>query len=235
MRNLKKFLTICGAGCLLWGLNSDSNIENNNHPILLDQESVEQWSLEMDGFLKKFIHQARFAQLAKPHRLNEKEVFEFFSIYLRGAESVNKKELSRHFLFLCKKYQMDPALVLGIIFVESRFNLKALSPVGARGLMQVMPDTARYISQRTGILYEKKEDLYDPFLSLTLGIYYLSYLRDKFENNLYLTLMAYNMGPNRIVKDINSGKRGYDFQSEVHKNSYYQLILDALEKFNFET
>jgi soluble lytic murein transglycosylase len=88
-------------------------------------------------------------------------------------------------------------LVAGVIRQESAFNPRATSRVGARGLMQLMPETARETAHRLGITY-RPEDLYDPEVSLRLGTAYLRELLDDFHGNLELALAGYNGGPNRI-------------------------------------
>ncbi len=90
-------------------------------------------------------------------------------------------------------------LVAGVIRQESAFNPRATSRVGARGLMQLMPDTARETARRLGLSYHP-QDLYDPRISLRLGTAYLRELLDDFHGNLELALAGYNGGPNRIER-----------------------------------
>ncbi len=88
-------------------------------------------------------------------------------------------------------------LIAGIIRQESAFDPRATSPVGARGLMQLMPGTARDVSRKVGIPY-RPERLYDPGLSVRLGSTYFRELLDRFDGNVELALAGYNGGPNRI-------------------------------------
>ena len=88
-------------------------------------------------------------------------------------------------------------LVAGIIRQESAFDPRATSPVGARGLMQLMPATARELSQKAGVSYQP-ERLYEPDLSVRLGTSYVRELLDAFDGNVELALAGYNGGPNRI-------------------------------------
>jgi soluble lytic murein transglycosylase-like protein len=98
----------------------------------------------------------------------------------------------------CAAEQHLPSwLVAGVIRQESAFNPRATSRVGARGLMQLMPDTARETARRLGLSYHP-QDLYDPQVSLRLGTAYLRELLDDFHGNLELALAGYNGGPNRI-------------------------------------
>jgi soluble lytic murein transglycosylase len=90
-------------------------------------------------------------------------------------------------------------LIAGIIRQESAFDPRASSPVGARGLMQLMPLTAREMAQKVGVPYAP-ERLYDPGTSLRLGSVYFRELLDRFGGNVELALASYNGGPNRIQR-----------------------------------
>jgi len=84
---------------------------------------------------------------------------------------------------------VDPTLVKAVMKAESNFNSQAVSPKGAQGLMQLMPDTARHMS-----VY----DPFDPDDNIRGGTKYLRLLDDTFQGNLELILAAYNAGPNRV-------------------------------------
>jgi soluble lytic murein transglycosylase-like protein len=88
-------------------------------------------------------------------------------------------------------------LIAGIIRQESAFDPRATSPVGARGLMQLMPGTAREVSRKVGVAY-RPERLYDPEVSVRLGSTYFRELLDRFDGNVELALAGYNGGPSRI-------------------------------------
>ncbi len=91
------------------------------------------------------------------------------------------------------------SLVAGIIRQESAFDERATSPVGARGLMQVMPLTAQEVSRKVGIPY-RPESLYDPEVSVQLGSFYFGELLRRFDGNVELALAGYNGGPNRMYR-----------------------------------
>jgi soluble lytic murein transglycosylase-like protein len=88
-------------------------------------------------------------------------------------------------------------LVLGVIRQESAFDLNATSSAGARGLMQVMPATARELAGKLGLPYSEAH-LYDPDYSVQLGTSYLRQMLDMFDGEVDLALAGYNAGPYRI-------------------------------------
>jgi hypothetical protein len=86
---------------------------------------------------------------------------------------------------------VDPALVRAVIKTESNFNRWAVSPKGARGLMQLIPETGR----RYGV-----QDFFDPRQNVEGGVQYLKFLLEKFNGNLDLSLAAYNAGENLVER-----------------------------------
>ncbi|MCX7635931.1 MAG: transglycosylase SLT domain-containing protein [Syntrophales bacterium] len=90
-----------------------------------------------------------------------------------------------------EKYNMDPALIKAVIKAESNFNHRAVSPKGARGLMQLMPQTAHAL---------QVEDTFHPENNIEGGTRYLRYLMRLFRGDLSLALAAYNAGENAVIK-----------------------------------
>jgi soluble lytic murein transglycosylase-like protein len=89
---------------------------------------------------------------------------------------------------------IDPALIFSLIRQESSFNPKATSPVGARGLMQVMPNTARRVERKRNL------DLYDPVTNIRIGSKYLHILRNQHDGDYSRLIASYNAGPNNTKK-----------------------------------
>jgi len=104
---------------------------------------------------------------------------------------------------------LDPLLVLAVIKVESGFRNNAVSPVGARGIMQIMPATGKFLSETISGAHESRtrefspDHLHDPVFNIKLGVYYLNGLKKRFRN-LSLALLAYNLGPSEMQNRLDN-------------------------------
>ncbi|PHM19847.1 MAG: lytic transglycosylase [Curvibacter sp. PD_MW3] len=92
---------------------------------------------------------------------------------------------------------LDPAYVYGLIRQESRFIMDAQSSVGASGLMQVMPATARWTAKRIGLTDFKPQQITDRDTNIAIGTGYLKLVLDSFDGSMPLAAAAYNAGPSR--------------------------------------
>lgn len=99
-------------------------------------------------------------------------------------------------------YRVDRAMIYALMRQESAFNPQATSPVGARGLMQLMPATAGFIAGDKRLAHKGVEELYDPTLNITLGQRYVGHLlADKgIVNDMIVMTAAYNGGPGNVAK-----------------------------------
>jgi soluble lytic murein transglycosylase-like protein len=89
------------------------------------------------------------------------------------------------------KYDLDPALVAAVVETESRFRTRARSQVGAKGLMQLMPRTGRWMGAR---------NLYDPEQNVDAGAKYLQYLSRRFDGDQTKIIAAYNAGEGNVKR-----------------------------------
>jgi len=105
--------------------------------------------------------------------------------------SADTLPFNEHIMAAAQKYDIDAALIRAIIWVESSDNPQAVSRRGAKGLMQLMPSTARSL----GI-----EDCFDPAMNIDGGVRYFRYLLDRFEGDEALALAAYNAGSRYVRK-----------------------------------
>jgi len=112
------------------------------------------------------------------------------------------EELAADIYDIAREENIEPKLAYGLVKTESTFDERAVSHVGARGLTQVMPRTARWLIPGTST-----EDLYNRQTNLRLGFRYLDQMIDKYKGNVRLALLAYNRGPGTVDKVL---KRGGD-------------------------
>ena len=99
-----------------------------------------------------------------------------------------------------QEYQLDPYLVLAVIWAESSFRPEIHSRVGAMGLMQIMPSTGEWIAGKLGIEDFEAEMLLEPQTNIRIGCWYLHYLEQQFGKNEVKILAGYNAGPNNVKK-----------------------------------
>lgn len=105
-----------------------------------------------------------------------------------------------------ERHGLDPLLVAAVIRVESRFRPDATSSVGARGLMQILPETGRWIAARMGLKPFHPDDLFRPEVNIEVGTWYLAHLRAEFGGNLVAALAAYNGGRNNVRAWLDAGR-----------------------------
>ncbi len=105
-----------------------------------------------------------------------------------------------------KEFEVDPYLVCSIIWVESKYNVKAVSDKGAIGLMQIMPETGSWIAEKIDFEQYEQDNLSNPSINIRLGCWYLSYLDDRFGGKVTHISAAYNGGPNRVAQWIDDDR-----------------------------
>lgn len=161
--------------------------------------------------------------------MSEEEVAAVFRDHLDVFPRSKTRALARHLLSLCHQYRFDPAFVLSMIHVESTFRVRVVSYAGAIGLMQLMPRTAAMVAKKFGIRYTGARSLTDPFTNLSLGIAYLSVLRDRYRGESpYLYVAAYNLGPTKL--DSLRKQEGF---RPVDTKKYYEKIRGGMHRLRY--
>ncbi|MBU2591541.1 MAG: lytic transglycosylase domain-containing protein [Nitrospinae bacterium] len=130
-------------------------------------------------------------------------------IYKAKGNSIDEEELyglSEIILAESSKYDIDPLLLLAIIETESSFSNSAVSNKNARGLMQIVPETAKAIALKEEIEWEGYKTLHTPATNIRIGTYYFKKLLRRFDGDVSLALAAYNNGPTRVAKLIRDGE-----------------------------
>jgi soluble lytic murein transglycosylase len=141
--------------------------------------------------------------------------------------------LKRFEVLKAQASRVDPLLVASLIRQESGFNERARSPAGAKGLMQLMPDTARRMERGA------QRRLFDPNTNIRLGVRYFYGLIDRFAGDAELALAGYNAGPDRVDEwkrryttenrmlflDLIPFKETRDYVALISRNYYWYLSL----------
>jgi soluble lytic murein transglycosylase len=121
-------------------------------------------------------------------RIDVEEAIREVTLPLRHEDSIRQQ---------AEEKDLDPALIAAVIYAESRFSDQT-SDAGARGLMQVTPDTARAIAQESGGTEFRVDDLSNSDINIRYGTYHLRELLDQYGGNLVAALAAYNAGSGNV-------------------------------------
>jgi len=111
-----------------------------------------------------------------------------------------KLPLQDEVAIIAKNLNLDPYLLYALMKAESAFNPVAMSTVGARGIMQIMPYTAIKLASLAGDKDFHLDQLGDPVLSIVYGSLYFKMLHEAFHGNTFLTIAAYNAGPHAVYR-----------------------------------
>ena len=116
------------------------------------------------------------------------------------------------------QYGVDPNLIAAVAFKESRYNPNAVSRIGAEGIMQLKPKTARYLGVTNS--FDARQNVFG-------GVKYLRKLLDQFDGNVEYALAAYNAGPTLVAKvGPNATEEATEYVATITK--YYRAALAAL-------
>jgi soluble lytic murein transglycosylase-like protein len=136
-----------------------------------------------------------------------------------GLTDDERLELARCIVREARRHDLDPALVLAVMHVESRFDAFAVSHKDAMGLMQILPSTGAWLAPQVGVPWYGPQTLFDPESNVRIGVAYLRQLADRYDGRIPTALAAYNWGPGAIDRFI---ARGSPLPQE-----YAQLVLAA--------
>ena len=123
---------------------------------------------------------------------------------------------------------LEPTFVAAVVYAESRFRPDARSHRGAYGLMQLLPETARFIQTRSGI----EGDWQNPRTNLRIGVWYLGYLENRYLGDERLMLAAYNSGESQVDAWISD--RGFDVGEDIpfkETREYVENVLEARQTY----
>jgi hypothetical protein len=156
-----------------------------------------------------------------------REIREVLERYPTGLANVIREELAEVIYEEAIYFNQDPKFILALISIESSFQNWSVSERGAKGLMQIMPYVAESLAQKIGIEWSGDRTLFDPFLNIRMGIYYLSQLILDFDD-IEIALAAYNCGPT-YVKSLIENKQRIPNQYSRKVLSVYQGLWSLKE------
>ena len=151
-----------------------------------------------------------------------------------GREAVREITLPLHHDDIIRQQaaekNLDAALIAAVIYEESRFRDQT-SPAGARGLMQITPDTADFIARHSGGYHFKQTDLATPQINISYGSYYLRYLLDHYGGSEPLAVAAYNAGLGNVDRWVAEAGGASEFEAAEHipfpeTRAYVQNVLE---------
>jgi len=130
---------------------------------------------------------------------------------------------------------LDPALIAAVIYEESRFRDQT-SEAGARGLMQITPDTADFIAKHSGGVRFKQSDLATPQINIAYGSYFLRYLIDHYDGNEELAIAAYNAGVTNVDRWVaaSGGPEQFDSVQNIpfpETRAYVSNVLERRQQY----
>lgn len=199
-------------------LSSENSLPQAEQAVPVDQPLVARHALE-PRFLQELI--------ARLERIERREhIAELLADQTGWENPVSRNQLAEVLLRESRKQGLDPFLVLALIQVESGFSPSAVSRVGARGLMQLSPGTARAMAKEMGISWRGPDELHDPVINLRLGIAYLGKLHRSYQGNTRMALTAYHCGPGCVRKMIRRHGR-----LQLGRNGYFAVIQRSYQHY----
>lgn len=193
-------MIICSVMAILGTLFGDSvnmacqaPVEKGKTPLYVAAEPIERPGGRPDSPLRAHSFERPDPARMPPAEKNPPEPAKRALKSLPSAYLLQKKQHLYHPIIVkaANRHDLDPALVKAIIMAESGYNPNAVSKSGAKGLMQLMPGTARAL----GV-----EDIFDPQHNINGGVKYFKRLVNKFDGDLRLALAAYNAGTRKVKK-----------------------------------
>ncbi len=139
-----------------------------------------------------------------------------------------RKRLAQAIIDESLKYGFDPIFLMSIIQGESSFRPDMVGGVGEIGLMQIRPETGKWIAKKMNLKWEGKNSLFDPATNVRIGAAFLSFLRDRFNSHAQLYLAAYNMGQSNVDSALEKDIWPKDYPQHVMKH-YIEFYAAAAQ------
>jgi len=214
------------VGCIAvwpqhWETSLSPLLDSDRQEIMI-QIAQEKWSRNFGtkDYGSELQKALRGFQKALGFQFTQKEIEALFAKRLPPRFRAHAKSLTYTLMKTAKETKISPELAMAVIQVESSFRPNVMSWAGAIGLLQVVPKTGRAWAKKLGIKWRGKRTLRNPHHSIRIGLFYLSYLVKRFKGDIKSALIAYNLGPTRLVRLKAKGKPVPNF--------YYNRVLRDL-------
>lgn len=189
----------------------------------------------MSNLMSERIHHQADIKINKIMSFLKKLIYVVFFLAVLGYATWQDEDFQRKYLypypfretinFYANRYDVDQDLILGVILAESKFKENAQSVHGARGLMQIMPETAKWIARQIEDDGFSEDKLYNPKMNIKYGTWYLSELKEEFHGNEILALAAYNAGRGNVHEWMK--EYGWD----MNFNDYKQIPFPETREY----
>ena len=144
-----------------------------------------------------------------------------FSCDYRAKKYADEIQLSAN------EFDLDPAIIFAVAETESHFNAQAVSPVGAIGVMQIMPKTGQWIASKLSFIDYSDDDLYDLQINIRFGAFYIFYLMGLFSER-WMVMAAYNAGENVVRGWLDDGVVSIEMIPYPETKSYVKKVERAI-------
>lgn len=195
---------LMGTGALAFPVQVPEGPQGEAPEVTVLRSRLAEREAELKAALAKLQAYEDEADLAEAGRLGVTEL-----VKASGLPERQQRRLAVTIVREARRNNVDPLLVVAVIRCESSFNNYAVSHVGAMGLMQVMPDTGKYLADKAGFRLGRSTNLFDAETNVELGTAYLADLIQRF-GTVERALVAYNAGPGlakRILAKPESRKK----------------------------
>jgi soluble lytic murein transglycosylase len=165
-------------------------------------------------------------------KINSK-IYRWTKDSLPASYKSNSRQIAQAIIDQAFKNNMDPVFVMAVIQTESSFIPSKIGGVGEIGLMQIRPETAKWIVEKMS-LNVKDMNLRDPLVNIQIGTAYLAYLRERFDDHARLYVSAYNMGPSNVKELRRKSQWPKEYPARVMSH-YVNYYSELRERQNRET
>lgn len=162
------------------------------------------------------------------------QFYDYIVQYVRkNNKKINAEKFTRTLLKISQEHNYDPIFLLAVIKTESSFNFNAVGSAGEIGLMQIKPDTAKWICEKKKIKWKGAKALKNPEYNMIVGALYFKYLKKTLKSQSKRYITAYNMGINSMMRSSTRELKSHPYFGKVTKN--YITIYTELKKIKLRS